>query len=125
MSDFGSHPKLSAHAILRFSIEQARMRDRHAGLHHDRGSISLRDDSTRRNLRELMQVRNTVRIARFLKLRPPSFDGRAANRFEGTIMPERFTGAARRADERTTEWTFSSRCLSRRYAALDEPRPGN
>lgn len=90
MSDFGSRPTLSAHEILRFSIEQARMRLRHVGLRHDRVSISLRDHSPQRNLWELMQVRDTVRLTRFPKLRPPSFDGPAGTRFDGGIAPELF-----------------------------------
>ncbi len=90
MSDFSSRPTLSAHEILRFSIEQARMRVRHVGLYHDRVSVSLRDHSPQQNLWELMQIRNTVRLTRFPKLHPPSFDGSAGNRFEGSIAVELF-----------------------------------
>lgn len=90
MSDFSSRPTLSAHEILRFSIEQARMRVRHVGLHHDRVAISLRDHSPQRNLWELMQIRDTLRLTRFPKLCPPSFDGPAGSRFEGSITPELF-----------------------------------
>lgn len=90
MSDFGSRPMLSAHEILRFSIEQAHMRVRHVGLHHDRVSVSLRDHSPQQNLWELMQIRDTMRLARFPKLHPPSFDGPTSNRFESGITPELF-----------------------------------
>ena len=90
MSDFGSRPTLSAHEILRFSVEQARMRLRHVGLHHDRISISLRDHSPQRNLWELVRVGDTVRLTRFSKLHPPSFDGPFGNRFEGSITPKLF-----------------------------------
>ncbi|WP_297970900.1 hypothetical protein [uncultured Amaricoccus sp.] len=90
MSDFSSRPALSAHEVLRFSIEHARMRVRHVGLHHDRVSISLRDHSPQQNLWELMQIRDTVRLTRFPKLHPPSFDGPTSNRFESCITPELF-----------------------------------
>lgn len=90
MSDFSARPTLSAHEVLRFSIEHARMRVRHVGLHHDRVSVSLRDHSPQQNLWELMQIRDTVRLTRFPKLHPPSFDGPAGNRFEGSIAVELF-----------------------------------
>lgn len=90
MSDFSSRTTLSAHEILRFAIEHANMRVRHVGLNYDRVSISLRDQSPQKNLWELMQVRDTVRVARLPKLYPPSFDGPAGNRFDGGITPELF-----------------------------------
>ncbi len=90
MSDFSARPTLSAHEVLRFSIEHARMRVRHVGLHHDRVFVSLRDHSPQQNLWELMQIRDTVRLTRFPKLHPPSFDGPAGNRFESGITPELF-----------------------------------
>jgi hypothetical protein len=66
------------------------MRLRHVGLHHDRVSVSLRDLSPQQNLWELMRMRDTVRLTRFPKLHPPSFDGPACNRFGGSITPELF-----------------------------------
>jgi hypothetical protein len=56
MSDFSSRPTLSAHEILRFSIEQASMRVRHVALYHDRVSVSLRDDAPQKNLWEIIKV---------------------------------------------------------------------
>ena len=91
MSDFSSHPTLSAHEILRFSVEQASMRVRHVGLHQDRIVISLRDDARQKNLWEIMQVTGgAVRLTRYPKLRPLSFDGPFGGRFEGSITPELF-----------------------------------
>lgn len=91
MLDFSSRPTLSAHEILRFSIEQASMRVRHVALHYDRVSVSLRDHAPQRNLWELVKVAGgTVRLTRFPKLRPLSFDGPFGNRFEGSITQELF-----------------------------------
>jgi hypothetical protein len=91
MSDFSSRPTLSAHEILRFSIEQASMRVRHVALHHDRVSVSLRDHAPQKNLWELVKVTGgAVRLTRFPKLRPLSFDGPFGNRLEGSITPELF-----------------------------------
>jgi hypothetical protein len=90
MPYLGSRLTLSAHEILRFSIEQASMRFRHVGLHRDRISISLRDHTRQRNLWELMDAKGRVRLTRFPKLHPQSFDGPAGNRFEGSITPELF-----------------------------------
>jgi hypothetical protein len=91
MSDISSPPTLSAHEILRFSIDHASMRVRHVGLHHDTVAISLRDHAPQRNLWELVQVTaGAVRLTRFPKLRPPSFDGPFGNRFDGSITPELF-----------------------------------
>jgi hypothetical protein len=56
MSDSSSHPTLSAHEILRFSIEQPSMSVRHVGLHQDRVFITLRDNAPEKNLWELVQV---------------------------------------------------------------------
>lgn len=91
MSDSSSHPTLSAHEILRFSLEQANMRVRHVGLHQDRIVISLRDNAPQENLWEIMEVTGgAVRLTRFPKLRPLSFDGPFGGRFEGPITPEIF-----------------------------------
>lgn len=89
MPDFSSRPTLSAHEILRFSIEQASMRVRHIGLHYDRVTISLRDHA--KNLWELVRpTGGAVRLTRFPKLRPLSFDGPFGSRFEGSVTPELF-----------------------------------
>jgi hypothetical protein len=88
MSNVTAHATLSAHEILRFSLQQASMRVRHVGLHQDRIVISLRDDSPQKNLWELMEVTGgPVRLARYPKLRPLSFDGPYGNRFERSITP--------------------------------------
>jgi len=91
MSDSNSHPTLIAHEILRFSIGQPSMRVRHVGLHQDRVFISLRDNAPEKNLWELVQVTGgAVRLTRFPKLRPLSFDFPFGGRFEGPITPEIF-----------------------------------
>lgn len=90
MSEFGSFPRMSAHEILRFSINHVNMSVRHVALHHERVVISLRDKAPQRNLWELEQAGDTVRITRFPKLRPLDFDGPYGNRFEGSITPELF-----------------------------------
>jgi hypothetical protein len=81
---------LSSHEILRFSVEQANMRFRHLGLHRDRVCMALRDDSPARNLWELVHIGDTLRLTRFPKLRPPSFDGPVAHSATATITPELF-----------------------------------
>jgi len=91
MSDIKAGATLSAHEILRFALNQANMRVRHVGLHQDRIVISLRDDSPQKNLWEIMEVTGgPVRLTRYPKLRPLSFDGPYGNRFEGSITPALF-----------------------------------
>jgi len=86
---------LSAHEILRFSANQAAMRFRHLGLYRDRTVIALRDHRPERNLWELVQTGGEVRLTRFPKLRPASFDGPAGNRFSARITPALFETVAR------------------------------
>lgn len=88
MSGFGSSPTLTAHEILRFSIDHVNMSVRHVALHHERVVISLRDRTPRRNLWELEQVGDTVHIRRFPKLRPLDFDDLFGNHPEGSITPQ-------------------------------------
>ena len=91
MADITARATLSAHEILRFSLEQANMRVRHVGLHQDRIVISLRDDSPQKNLWEIMEITGgPVRLTRYPKLRRLSFDGPYGNRFEGSITPGLF-----------------------------------
>jgi len=67
------------------------MRVRHVGLHQDRVFISLRDNAPEKNRWELVQVTGgAVRLTRFPKLYPVSFDGPFGGRFEGPITPELF-----------------------------------
>jgi hypothetical protein len=87
MSDSNSHPTLSAHEILRFSVDQASMGVHHVGLHQDRIVISLRD--AEKGLWEIIQVTGgAVRLTRYPKLHPLSFDFPFGGRFEGSITPE-------------------------------------
>lgn len=91
MSDSSSRPTLSAHEILRFSVEHKCMRVRHVGLHYDRVFVSLRDDTRQRNLWELVNSSGGgARLTRFPKVYPVSFDGPFGGRFEGSITRELF-----------------------------------
>ncbi len=90
MSESSSRPTLSAHEIMRFSIEHKRMRVRHVGLHYDRVFVSLRDDTRQRNLWELVQLPGSARLTRFPKLYPVGFDGPFGGRFEGSITQDHF-----------------------------------
>lgn len=90
MSDSSSRPTLSAHEILRFSVEHKCMRVRHVGLHYDRAFVSLRDNTRQRNLWELVQLPGSARLTRFPKVYPVSFDGPFDGRFEGSITQELF-----------------------------------
>lgn len=91
MSEPSSRPTLSAHEILRFSVEHTGMRVRHVGLHYDRVFVSLRDDTRQRNLWELVLVTGDgARLTRFPKVYPVSFDGPFGGRFEGGISQDFF-----------------------------------
>lgn len=63
----------------------------HVGLHQDRIVISLRDAAREKSLWEIIQITGgALRLTRYPKLRPLSFDFPFGGRFEGSITPELF-----------------------------------
>lgn len=82
---------LTAHEILRFSVDHAKMRVRHVALHHDRVVVSFKDSSPQSNLWELAQREGTCHLTRFPKLYPLGFEGPFGHRFEASVTDEFFS----------------------------------
>ena len=82
---------LTAHEILRFSVDHAKMRVRHVALHHDRVVVSFKDSSPQSNLWELAQREGPCRLTRFPKLYPPGFEGPFGHRFEASVTDDFFS----------------------------------
>lgn len=81
---------LSAHEVLRFSIDHKEMCVRHLALNFDRVIVSLRDRSPERNLWEVAKIRGTTRLTRFPKIRRVGFDGPFQSRFEAPVPENLF-----------------------------------
>lgn len=81
---------LSAHEVLRFSIDHKEMRVRHVSLNYHRVIVSLRDTAPERNLWEVANTRGTARLTRFPKNRRVGFDGPFECRLEAHIPENLF-----------------------------------
>lgn len=82
---------LTAHEILRFGVDHAKMRVRHVALHYDRVVVSFKDSSPQSNLWELARREGTCRLTRFPKWYPLGFEGPFGHRFEASVTDEFFS----------------------------------